>query len=267
MTHRLIASDLDGTLLRSDGSVSDRTVRALQSAEAAGMVVVIASGRPSRWIRPVAAALGHTGMAICANGAVVYDMHTDAVAATRPLSRATILEVAGIVRAAIPGVSFAIETAYDGFAREPGYRSDNAEMGVPRVGPIEELAADGVVKLLVRHEHIGPDDLLAWAKELAGDLVELTHSSRSGLLEVSAAGVTKASTLGRLAENLGVEPQEVVAFGDMPNDLPMLAWAGTGYAVANAHPDVLASAARTAPANDEDGVAQIVEGLLNQRVR
>lgn len=263
MTYRLIASDLDGTLLRSDGSVSERTVRALQSAEAAGLVVVIASGRPSRWMRPVAAALGHTGMAICANGAVVYDMHTDSVAATRPLSRATVLQVAGIVRAAIPGVAFAIETAYDGFAKEPGYRSHYDDVAVtPRMGRIEELAADDVVKLLVRHEHLDPDDLLVWAKKLAGDLVELTHSSRSGLLEVSAAGVTKASTLSHLAGDLKIGPHEVIAFGDMPNDLPMLAWAGAGYAVANAHADVLGSGARAAPPNDEDGVAQVIERVL-----
>ncbi len=264
-TYRLIASDLDGTLLRSDGTVSERTARALRTAEAAGVVVVIATGRPPRWISPVAETLGYTGMAICANGAVVYDMHTDSIVATRPLSRATILDVAGVVRAAIPGVAFAVETARDGFAKEPAYRRHDDDLAlVPRVGALEELATDDVVKLLVRHDNMGPDALLAWARDLAGDLVELTHSSRSGLLEVSAAGVTKASALSSLADELGIGPAEVLAFGDMPNDLPMLAWAGSGYAVANAHPDVLASAPYTAPANDDDGVAQVIEGVIGE---
>ena len=82
------------------------------------------------------------------------------------------------------------------------------------------------------------------------------------LLEVSASGITKATTLAKVADQLGVEPDDVVAFGDMPNDLPMLGWAGTAYGVANAHPDVLAAVDRVAPANDDDGVAQVLEELF-----
>jgi Cof subfamily protein (haloacid dehalogenase superfamily) len=260
---RLIATDLDGTLLRSDGSVSARSIDALRAAEDAGIVVVVATGRPPRWVHPVAERLEHTGMAICANGAVVVDLHTERVLDARPFSREVVLKVAAAIRSGVEGVSFAVETTGRGFGQEPGYHTHVDDFrNVPWVAPIDELAGDDVVKLLVRHEEMSPDELLQLARALAGDVAELTHSSKSALLEVSAAGVTKASTLARVAESHGIGPQDVVAFGDMPNDLPMLAWAGQSYAMANAHPDVLVAVERHAPANDEDGVARVIEGLL-----
>lgn len=118
-----------------------------------------------------------------------------------------------------------------------------------------------MVKLLVRHETYHPDELLAKAREAAGHLVELTHSSKVGLLEISAQGISKATTLAALCEERGIDPTEVVAFGDMPNDLAMLAWAGTAFAMATAHPEVLASVERRCPSNDEDGVARVLESI------
>ena len=265
MTIRLLATDLDGTVLRSDGSVSDRTVSALQAAEDGGIMVVVATGRPPRWMRPIAGALGHTGVAVCSNGAVVYDLHTDRVLEHTPISRDVVLAVAAAVRSRVPEVAFAIETRDAGFAREDSYPvapDVDLESGGIRVGSLDELVSDDVVKLLVRHSTLDSDGLLEAAREVAGELAELTHSSRSGLLEISAAGVTKAATLARIADRHGIAAEDVVAFGDMPNDLPMLAWAGRGYAMANAHPEVLAAAEHKAPSNDEDGVAQIVEQLL-----
>jgi hydroxymethylpyrimidine pyrophosphatase-like HAD family hydrolase len=81
-------------------------------------------------------------------------------------------------------------------------------------------------------------------------------------MEISASGVSKAVALSRLADELGVPADEVVAFGDMPNDVPMLGWAGHAVAVANAHPDVLAAADEITASNDDDGVAQVIERLL-----
>ncbi|HEX6578498.1 MAG TPA: HAD family hydrolase, partial [Jiangellaceae bacterium] len=99
MAPRLIATDLDGTVLRSDGTVAPRTVTTLRAAEERGITVVVATGRPPRWMRPVADALGHTGLAICANGAIVYDLHTDRVVEHTPITRAVVLEVIAAVRA------------------------------------------------------------------------------------------------------------------------------------------------------------------------
>ena len=98
--------------------------------------------------------------------------------------------------------------------------------------------------------------------EQIGHLVTTTWSSTGALVEISAPGVTKASTLALLCDELGVEPEEVVAFGDMPNDLPMLAWAGTSFAMAAAHPTVLDLADHVAPGYDEDGVAAVLEKLF-----
>ena len=265
MIFRLIATDLDGTVVRSDGSVSERTVAALRAAESSGSMVVVATGRPPRWMRPVADALGHTGLAVCSNGAVVYDLHTDEVLEHTPISRDVVLAVAAAVRAAVREVTFAIETRDAGFGREASYPvapDVDLEPDGMRVGSLDELVSDDVIKLLVRHADLDPRGLLAAAREVAGELAELTYSSRSGLLEISAIGVTKAASLARIADRQGIRAEDAVAFGDMPNDLPMLAWAGRGYAMANAHPDVLDAAEHLAPSNDDDGVAQIVENLL-----
>ncbi len=265
MTPRLIATDLDGTLLRSDGTVTARTVAALRAAEDAGAVVVLVTGRPPRWMRPVADAVGHTGIAVCANGAVVYDLHSEAIVQSFPLDLEAARAVVDVVREAIPGVAFAVETAEHGFGHEPTYstRFDEAEHP-PRIGAIESLLDHPPVKLLIRHEELDPDSLLAAARKVAEGLAELTHSSTDGLLEVSATGITKATTLARIAEQRGVRRDEVVAFGDMPNDLPLLGWAGTAYGMRNAHPDVIAAVDRLAPSNDEDGVAQVLEVLFCQ---
>jgi hydroxymethylpyrimidine pyrophosphatase-like HAD family hydrolase len=115
---------------------------------------------------------------------------------------------------------------------------------------------------MARHEELGAQDYWDAAELAVGEQVTITWSSTSTMLEMSAIGVTKASTLALVAEGLGVAPADVVAFGDMPNDLPMLAWAGTSYAMANAHPSVLAAVERVAPSNDEDGVASVLTGIF-----
>ena len=122
-------------------------------------------------------------------------------------------------------------------------------------GALEEVVGAATIKLLARHEELAPQEFWDLAAEAVGDLAVVTWSSDSSLLEISAPGVTKASTLAIVADELGVAGSDVVAFGDMPNDLPMLEWAGTSYAVANAHPTVLAAADHVAPHHEDDGVA------------
>jgi hydroxymethylpyrimidine pyrophosphatase-like HAD family hydrolase len=260
---RMVACDLDGTIVRPDGSVSERTVAALAACERAGVRVVFVTGRPTRWMAPVATATGNRGVAVCANGAVVYDLTTERVLATRALPRDTVPEVAAAVRRAVPGGAFALETLAD-FRREPGYvpRSGLVDAAV---GTLEELLADGpvVVKLLYRVEDGVADAMLPAARAALDGLAEPVHSDGGGcLLEISALGVSKASTLAEIATREGVGRQDVVAFGDMPNDVPMLRWAGVGYAVADGHREALAAANRLAPPCVEDGVAQVLEQLL-----
>ena len=251
----LVATDLDGTIVRSDGTVSEQTVAAMRAVEAAGVPFVMVTGRPVRWMADIADKTGHRGLAICANGAIAYDLHTETVVRSSLLQPGPAQEVVAALRAAVPGIAFAVERLGTGFAHESSYipRWDSADPKA--IAEVEDLLTDGVVKLLARHEEIDSDSLLAAGRAAVGDGATLTHSASGGLLEISAAGVSKASGLAAYAEELGVLATDVVAFGDMPNDLPMLAWAGRSYAVANAHHEVLAAADEVIASNDDDGVA------------
>jgi Cof subfamily protein (haloacid dehalogenase superfamily) len=259
---RLVATDLDGTIVGPEGEISDRTVRALHRVEELGVPVVFVTGRPPRWLGVVSERTGLTGLAICANGAIVYDLHTEKVVAHHSIAVDIGLQISGRLREALPDVAFAVETL-DGYAREQSYRP-RWDVGVePTLGRIDEIFGEATVKLLVRHESMGADQLLAAAREVAGDLAEFTHSSIDGLLEVSAAGVSKATTLAQLCAERGIAAADVLAFGDMPNDLAMLAWAGTAYAVAGAHPDVLAAVELHTGDPVDDGVAQVLERVFD----
>ena len=201
-------------------------------------------------------------MAICANGAILYDLHRSGSSTPRCSDPDTLRTVAERLRAAVPGLRFAVEYGAD-FGHEPGYRHYWAIGDVAvRVGAAEAILDRPAPKLLALHPTMSPDDLLALATELIGTDVGVTCSSHEALLEISAAGVTKATGLAGLAGRAGIAAAEVVAFGDMPNDLPMLAWAGRAVAVANAHPEVLAVADEVTASNDDDGVALVLERLL-----
>ena len=254
----LVASDLDGTLVGSDGHVSPRNREAIARVEAAGALFVMVTGRPPRWMAQVSEETAHRGLAVCANGALLYDLHTERVVEGFLLDAPTASEVVQALRDEVPGISFAVERGERGFGREASYvpRWDNGDV---QVDEIDALVAGGVVKLLGRVEGTASDALLAQARGVVGETVTLTHSSDDGLVEISASGVSKATGLARLAEERGIAPERAVAFGDMPNDLPMLAWAGLGVAMANAHADVLAAADEVTGTNDEDGVARVLE--------
>jgi Cof subfamily protein (haloacid dehalogenase superfamily) len=259
-TPRLIATDLDGTIVRSDGTVSDRTVAALARVERAGAMLVMVTGRPPRWMHDIAAAVDHRGLAICANGAILYDLHTERVVRTHLIEPQVIAQVVGRLRDALPELRFAVEYP-DGFVFEARYHHGRWDAEALGGRPVDgdTLVSRGGTKLLAFHPGADPDSLSAQAIKAVGDLVTVTHSSGGGLLEMSAQGITKASALGEFCNEQGITSAQVAAFGDMPNDLPMLTWAGTSYGVANAHPDVLATVTHTTASNDEDGVAQILE--------
>jgi Cof subfamily protein (haloacid dehalogenase superfamily) len=255
----VVATDLDGTIVRSDGTISARTRAALGAAEGAGALVVLVTGRPPRWLHGVADSTGHRGVAVCANGALVYDLHTEQVLAAHPMSVQIARQIAVTLREALPGIGFAVETVDDGFGHEHAYRPRWPTDAEP-VGHVDELLTAPLAKLLARHEDLDSDALLAAARDVIdADIATMTHSSRDGLLEISAAGVSKATTLAALCAEHGLHSEDALAFGDMPNDLPMLAWAGHSVAVANAHPEVLAAVDEVTATNDEDGVAQVLE--------
>jgi hypothetical protein len=259
---RLVATDLDGTIVRADGTVSARVVAALAAVEELGLPVVFVSGRPPRWMHEVARMTGHHGIAICANGALVYDLHTETVLDRFELAPDVAAEAVRRLRSAMPAVAFAVERA-DGFHHEAAYVPRWAGSGADVPDTAEGLLDAPVAKLLARDETSGGDAMLLRAVAALGDLVTVTHSNPDDcLLEISAAGVTKATTLARVAARHGVDAGGVLAFGDQPNDVAMLRWAGTAYAMTGGHPDALAAVPRHALGVAEDGVARVIEELL-----
>jgi hypothetical protein len=258
----LVATDLDGTIIRGDGTISARTVAAFARVEAAGARFVLVTGRPPRVMESIAETFGHRGTAICANGALSYDLRTEAIEPLHLIPPATLAAGAAALRGAVPGIGIAVEYP-DGHAADMVYQALNWDVNssIPRV-PDDVLFGRPASKLLARHFGYNCDDLLALALPVLDGLVSVTHSNSKGLVEAGALGASKATVVAELAAAQGIGRESVVAFGDMPNDLPLLTWAGTSCAVANAHPLVLAAASHVIGSNDEDGVAEYLETIF-----
>ncbi|MEV0938913.1 HAD family hydrolase [Micromonospora wenchangensis] len=264
-TPRLVATDIDGTLLGDERRLSARTAAVLERISAAGTPVVLVTGRPIRWLQLVYDQLAAPLPAVCANGAVVYDPDTDQVLRADPLAPELLAEVARRLRAAVPEVSFAVEIVDSRQMRHEAHyplRWDADHEAIRAVESPEELASVPAVKLLARAGTQDPDAFVQVVAGALEGLAEATHSSYSGLVEISAAGVTKAAGLAWYAARVGVAQADVLAFGDMPNDVPMLTWAGRAVAVANAHPAVLEIADEVTGANTADGVAAYLEKVF-----
>jgi hydroxymethylpyrimidine pyrophosphatase-like HAD family hydrolase len=265
----LVATDLDGTLVRDDRTISAYSADVLRRVAAGGIALVLVTGRPIRWLHNIYDQLDVRPLAVCANGAVIYDPVRDEILHDAPMTAEAVTEACARLRAAIPGVLFAVER--DGgreMLHDPAYPIGPWELDHEdvRPEPVARLIGAPAVKLLVRagpEGTVDADEFTALVGTTLAGFAEATNSSSSGVVEVSAAGVTKAYGLAWVAESLGVAPRDVVAFGDMPNDVPMLAWAGRGVAMANGHPAVLAAAHDvTTRTNDDDGVAAYLESLL-----
>lgn len=262
----LIACDVDGTLFDDDETISPRTRDAVRAAVAGGAQFVLATGRPPRWIRPVVDELGFAPMAVCANGSVIYDPGIDRVVSVRTLDVDTLAELAEIAARVIPGAGLAVErigerahdTATPQFISSPGYEHawlnpDNTEVS------IEDLLSAPAIKLLIRRTGARSADMAAALARHVGLEGDITYSTDNGLVEIMPLGISKASGVEELAKAAEIVSGEVLAFGDMPNDLPLLRWAGHGVAMGNAHPEVLAAADEITAPNSDDGVGRVLE--------
>jgi Cof subfamily protein (haloacid dehalogenase superfamily) len=257
---KLIATDVDGTLIAGGAeSPSARTGAALRAARAAGLIVVLVTGRPPRGVWDLARRRV-ADLAICANGALVYDLPLDRLTLERPLPEAVTHRLVTDLRAAAPGVVFAAEAGFQ-FCREPGYLTAHP---LDSLNPVVEDALGfgelAVAKLIARHDGMQQKLLIALAEAVAGADAVVTRSGPE-LVEIAAAGVTKASTLEAVCAERGIAASEVLAFGDMVNDVSLLRWAGHGVAVAGAHPDLLAVADEVTASAEDDGVAVYLERL------
>ncbi|MGV1005964.1 MAG: HAD family hydrolase [Candidatus Nanopelagicales bacterium] len=287
----LFATDLDGTLLSSGLTVGATALRAIRDAGAVGLEFAFVTGRPPRWLIPVIEATGHDGYAVCANGALVIDLAHERLVKAHPIETGLAVEVVTRLRELVPGISFAIErillssgagpvdlaaASAQGLrgmttvGYEPAYDPPWAPLPGTERGDILELIQRGpTIKLLgtppAEAEH-DADSLLALAVSEFADQLHLTHSgTREVIVEIMSGEVNKGVGLAEVASRLGVAQQAVVAVGDMPNDIAMLRWAGTSYAVANAHPLVRAAADHLVASNDDDGVGRLLAAIVAVR--
>ncbi|MEO3803631.1 HAD family hydrolase [Nonomuraea sp. B1E8] len=261
---RIVATDLDGTLLTSTGTITPRTKKALRSARAAGAEIVFVTARAPRGVREIAEQTGVTGIAICSNGAVTYDVAADEIIDSSPLPPEAARKVAAALAEAIPGVGLAVETGRSVLTDVAYTRRVSHDLAYYREVTSVFDENEPIVKLLAMSAAHTADEMFTAVVAAVEGQAEVTYSSDEGLLEISAPGVTKAGALDRLCGERGVGAGEVVAFGDMPNDLAVLAYAGAGYAMANAHHLVLAAIERRTLSNDEDGVAAVLEDLYGR---
>jgi Cof subfamily protein (haloacid dehalogenase superfamily) len=261
---RLIATDLDGTLLRSDGSVSMRTRQALAGLHEVGVELMFVTARPPRWVDHLADVVGSHGTVICANGAFVYDVARRTIIQDHGISPATVRAIAADLRRILPGVGFAAElTAGVHLEQEyPELHPDSVPADAT-YGAIDSVDQP-VGKLLARSLQVPETDFVLRVAEIVGSRAQVTYSGAGGLAEIGPPGITKASALIDWCTARRIGRSDVWAFGDMPNDLPMLAWAGISFAVANAHPDVLAAVSHSCPSNSDDGVAWVMESLITR---
>ncbi|WP_193312858.1 HAD family hydrolase [Georgenia subflava] len=272
---RLVATDIDGTILPYRGAVSPRTRSALAAVVERGAHLVYATGRPPRWMPPIVEATGQAGLAICANGAIVVETATGAVVDLVPIVDDLVGHAAAALRRAVPDVRLAVETttsfwvedgylALRGGGRPEGLTPAQAP-GDPRLaGHIEDVPErDGTFKVLAITGSLTMDEFLAAARDtLEPDLAVTASSPGNAIVELAAPGVSKGAALATVAARLGIEASQVAAFGDMPNDVEMLGWAGHGFAMDGGHPTAIAAATRTAPPSADDGVARVLEGMV-----
>ncbi|MFC0316203.1 HAD-IIB family hydrolase [Gordonia phosphorivorans] len=269
----LIASDVDGTLLDDAERLTSRTRAALERARAAGVELVLATGRPPRWIPQVADQLADSSAAVryavCANGAIVYDVDADEILHVNALAPEVLRTLAEVIAERLPGAGLAAErvgstgrrrgdAANPEFVATAGYEHAWLNPDHVQVGD-EDLFEAPAVKLLARVPGMSSREMAHRIRPALGGLAEVTYSIGTGLIELSVPDIHKASGLAWLVANSDIDGRAPIAFGDMPNDIEMLSWAGLGVAMGHGDEAALAAADEVAPPNYEDGLAQVLE--------
>ncbi|MFF8309242.1 HAD family hydrolase [Streptomyces lydicus] len=262
LPYTLIATDLDGTLLRPDDTVSERTRQALAAATAAGAAHIVVTGRAVPWTRHILDALDYDGLAVCGQGGQVYHAGEHRLLTSVTLDR----QLAGLALSKIEaevGPLF-LAASRDGLEGEvlvgPGYRAHEGPLPNVMIDDPGELWAAPLNKVYLQHPTLDDDALALAARQVAGDLVGVTMAGE-GIVELLPLGLTKATGLSLAARRLGLTAKQTVAFGDMPNDIPMFAWAAHGVAMANAHDELKAVADEVTASNEDDGIAAVLERL------
>ncbi|WP_369020576.1 HAD family hydrolase [Streptomyces californicus] len=261
--YKLVATDLDGTLLRGDDTVSERTRAALAAATAAGAAHIVVTGRAVPWTRHILDDLGYDGLAVCGQGAQVYHAGEHKLLTSLTLDR----QLAGLALAKIEAEVGPVYLAAgrDGLDGEvlvgPGYRVQEGPLPYVFVEDSAEMWTAPLNKVYLQHPELDDDALATAARAAVGSLVDVVMAG-PGVVEILPLGLSKATGLSLAARRLGVKAADTIAFGDMPNDIPMFGWAHHGVAMANAHDDLKAVAHEITASNEDDGIAVVLEELL-----
>ena len=266
---RLIASDLDDTLLNEKSDINPRVLAALKAAMAAGCGVTLCSGRMLEAMLPLAERIGVNAPMLLYNGAMAYDTTTGATLFAQRLPFDTALGIVelsermGCYIQAYPGMGYYCRKVTEYTRRYANsIRVEPTPVGRPLSEWMRENPSD-MQKLLLIDNRAGADQALAAPKKAfprgAGFL-----KSKPQYIEIAPEGVDKGRALMKLAGMLGLKPEEVMAFGDGQNDVSMIRAAGTGVCMANGCPEARQAADRIAPPNTEDGVAGVIEEYLEK---
>ena len=261
---KLIGTDLDGTVVAHYGFISERTKIAFTAAHEAGIHIYFVTGRPIRWMVEIKENFNF-GTGICGNGAMLYDFINQKVLEEWLFSVKDQLETVKRLREVIPPVTFALEVDGD-FHREKHY-TPRWDVGFDYEGvdKIEEVITKPALKMLARctNGEYSSDEMLEIASKALVGVATATHSNPTdSLLEISADGVSKGATLSKIAARHGLTGEDCVTFGDNPNDFSMLSWASRSWAMEDGHPDLMKYAKFQTDAHQEDGVAKVIERLL-----
>ncbi|UDY35680.1 Cof-type HAD-IIB family hydrolase [Dermatobacter hominis] len=262
---RLIACDMDGTLLGADGLVSARNGAALAAARDAGIAVAVATGRSHQTALRRLGDATAIEWAICSNGALEMEVATRRTTRVDPLPAAVVDDVVAEL-AALDGVAYAWEDVELGLRCSPEFlrRHPSIESVVVDEVPAPTYPSGPQIKIMVS---LADRVRLAAVEAVSPLLPDGVEVATSGSLftELTAHGVDKAFGVAHLADRLGIDRSEVLAFGDNHNDVPMLRWAGTAVAMGNADPTALAVTTERTLRHDEDGVAAYVEAVLDRK--
>jgi hypothetical protein len=263
---KLIATDLDGTLVRGDDTVSAYTHEVLGRVRAAGIRVVGATGRGPRLTSLTRNDIRDADFLVMAQGGWVLDQNESAYLLRSRLSGPAVTGVLAALEAEVGELSVMVEALDHDEAPlwgdyDPTWRYPVRLERRPRA----ECLTGDIIKAFVKSHAYDVDDLLAVARRVVPSAVATVTQAGLNYVEVCPPNVDKGTGLAVVAEAVGVDPADVLVFGDMPNDLPMFAWAGWGrVAVANAHPELLKVADDVTLTNDQDGVAVYLDKLLSR---
>lgn len=273
---RLVALDIDGTIVDSKGKLSPRTKRAIAAARQGGALVCLATGRRHRATVDVARELELTAPLVLNNGALVCDVDAREVLFHRPLAARTARAAVRIAREhgtapvvyrhAVQGP----DVYYERLTADPWFVATlNRPDVVRRVDDLLEVIGPGPEKLVVFERLAVVDRIVAdWRARLTGRYRTYKSPGMDGqaALELLHGACSKWVAVRRVARRFGIRRSEVLAIGDGQNDVEMIAEAGLGVAMGNALDEVKAVADLIAPPNDDDGAAEILERYVNSTI-